>query len=242
MASFLLSCSLALLSLLAAQRPGLASRANLEGIARTILANQPLHRSVVKESTFINLRMAPCRWNTCPGLMKQTATIYYLPREETFQSRGSEAAVTAKQRQKKQPNHLPRGRGSRMLIHRFMQKATATTSLQQSNEIRPRERGRGGRSSLGASDSPRRSAALGCEYCYSEIENLFYQDVYDQDILIIAAAGNAAYDVCGYPASYETVMSVASVAEGDGEDSETYGDLSWFSTFNDQVEIAAPGR
>jgi len=86
------------------------------------------------------------------------------------------------------------------------------------------------------------SMSLGCANCYSEIWNLFSRDVYDQDILIIAAAGNSGYEVYGYPASYKTVMSVASVTEGDGEDSETYGELSSFSTHNDQVEIAAPGR
>jgi len=83
--------------------------------------------------------------------------------------------------------------------------------------------------------------SLGRNCCPSDIERLFYKDIYDRDILIIAAAGNSGSDNYGYPASYETIMSVASVAEGDGDGSKTYGKLSWFSTFNDQVEIAAPG-
>ena len=76
----------------------------------------------------------------------------------------------------------------------------------------------------------------------SEITELVYQDVYDQDILVIASAGNLGSDMMNYPASYKTVVSVASVAEGGGEGSDTYGELSGFSTRNDQTEIAAPGR
>ena len=53
--------------------------------------------------------------------------------------------------------------------------------------------------------------------------------------------GNDGYETYGYPASYKTVMSVGSVAEGGGPGSNTYGTLSSFSTFNNQVEISAPG-
>ena len=77
---------------------------------------------------------------------------------------------------------------------------------------------------------------------FSEIQELVFQDVYDQDILVIAAAGNSGSDLRFYPAGYKTIVSVASVAEGGGEGSDTYGELSWFSTRNDQTEIAAPGR
>lgn len=77
---------------------------------------------------------------------------------------------------------------------------------------------------------------------YSATAEMLYQDVYNQDILVIAGAGNDGRDVINYPSSYKTVVSVASVAEGGGEGSYTYGELSSFSTRNDQTEIAAPGR
>ena len=76
----------------------------------------------------------------------------------------------------------------------------------------------------------------------SEILELAFQDVYDQDILVIAAAGNSGSDIMNYPSGYKTVVSVASVAEGGGEGSDNYGELSSFSTRSDQTEIAAPGR
>ncbi|EJK61965.1 hypothetical protein THAOC_17453 [Thalassiosira oceanica] len=65
---------------------------------------------------------------------------------------------------------------------------------------------------------------------------------YDDGVLVIAAAGNEGSEIYKYPASYPVVMSVASVKEGDGPGSDTYGEKSLFSTFNDQVEIAAPGN
>ncbi|EJK44369.1 hypothetical protein THAOC_37094, partial [Thalassiosira oceanica] len=64
---------------------------------------------------------------------------------------------------------------------------------------------------------------------------------YDDGVLVIASAGNEGREIDGYPASYDVVMSVASVVEGGGPGSDTYGEKSSFSTFNDQVEIAAPG-
>ena len=57
---------------------------------------------------------------------------------------------------------------------------------------------------------------------------------YDDGVLVIAAAGNSGDERYSYPASYDVVMSVASVTEG--------GPLSSFSTRSDQQEIAAPGR
>mmetsp|Transcript_2032 Transcript_2032/g.4441 ORF Transcript_2032/g.4441 Transcript_2032/m.4441 type:complete len:781 (-) Transcript_2032:143-2485(-) len=85
------------------------------------------------------------------------------------------------------------------------------------------------------------SMSLGCSNCVSEIQRLFYRDVYDQDVLIVAAAGNSGKDSLFYPASYQTAISVASVAEGAGEGSTSYGELSSFSARSDQVEISAPG-
>jgi len=53
-------------------------------------------------------------------------------------------------------------------------------------------------------------------------------------VLIVAAAGNyAAEEAFGYPASYPSVMSVASV--------DSLGFRSSFSQWNTQVEISAPG-
>lgn len=86
------------------------------------------------------------------------------------------------------------------------------------------------------------SMSLGCSNCYVSSYDQFYKDTYDQDVLVIAAAGNTGADTAHYPSAYETVMSVASVTEGSGETSSNYGTLSSFSTRNDQTEIAGPGR
>jgi hypothetical protein len=73
---------------------------------------------------------------------------------------------------------------------------------------------------------------------YSAADANSYADVYDAGVLIIAAAANSGSDQFFYPSSYYSVMSVASVME-----SGQYGpgELSSFSTRNDQVEIAGPG-
>ena len=84
--------------------------------------------------------------------------------------------------------------------------------------------------------------SLGCDNCFSPTTDLFYQDVYDQNVLMIAAAGNSGDTRDHFPSGYSAVMSVASVAEGGGEGSSNYGILSGFSTRNDQTEIAGPGR
>ena len=77
---------------------------------------------------------------------------------------------------------------------------------------------------------------------YSSLANSAYEAAYDADVLVIAAAGNDGYETYGYPASYASVMSVASVTEGSGPNSNNYGPLSSFSTRNNQLEIAGPGR
>lgn len=69
---------------------------------------------------------------------------------------------------------------------------------------------------------------------YSATADLAYQEAYESGALVIAAAGNTANSNMHYPASYQQVMSVASIQEN--------GMLSSFSTHNDQTEIAAPGR
>mmetsp|Transcript_3549 Transcript_3549/g.8085 ORF Transcript_3549/g.8085 Transcript_3549/m.8085 type:complete len:763 (-) Transcript_3549:102-2390(-) len=66
-------------------------------------------------------------------------------------------------------------------------------------------------------------------------EETVYRNLYrDQGILFMAASGNAGTRDYAYPASWDEVVSVASVDEGNGHSS--------FSQANDQVEIAAPGR
>ena len=57
----------------------------------------------------------------------------------------------------------------------------------------------------------------------------------------MAAAGNSYSDTAHYPSGYESVVSVASVTRGGGPNTANYGELSSFSTRNDETEIAAPG-
>ena len=51
--------------------------------------------------------------------------------------------------------------------------------------------------------------------------------------LIVAAAGNGGNSTPSYPAAYPEVVSVAATDSTDTR--------AWFSTFNDDVEVAAPG-
>ncbi|MRR10103.1 peptidase S8, partial [bacterium] len=60
-----------------------------------------------------------------------------------------------------------------------------------------------------------------------------FASLYSQGILSIAAAGNDGNTAYSYPASYDSVMSVAAIDEA--------GLVADFSQQNDQVEIAAPG-
>jgi len=68
----------------------------------------------------------------------------------------------------------------------------------------------------------------------SEI-NAYRKFLYDDNVLVVSASGNsgASSNAKFYPAAYENVISVASVAENSLRDS--------FSTHNDQVNLAAPG-
>jgi subtilisin family serine protease len=68
----------------------------------------------------------------------------------------------------------------------------------------------------------------------NNVEESFMKSVYEDDgVLLIAAAGNGGNTAFSYPASYDSVMSVAAVDE-----SENHAD---FSQRNSQVDIAAPG-
>lgn len=60
-----------------------------------------------------------------------------------------------------------------------------------------------------------------------------FDALYDMDILSIAAAGNDGNTLYSYPASYDSVVSVAAIAESLA--------VADFSQQNDQVELAAPG-
>jgi len=77
------------------------------------------------------------------------------------------------------------------------------------------------------------SMSLGCNSCYTNIENDFYKEKYEDGILIVAAAGNSGNTIYSYPASYDSVISVAAV--------DRRNNVAYFSQYNDQVEIAAPG-
>lgn len=69
---------------------------------------------------------------------------------------------------------------------------------------------------------------------FSNLENDAYNRIYnDQNVLLVAAAGNDGNSAYSYPASYDAVMSVAAVDSNEERAS--------FSQYNDQVDIAAPG-
>lgn len=79
--------------------------------------------------------------------------------------------------------------------------------------------------------------SLGCrgdDVCYRQTtDEIFTNLLYDDDILVFAAAGNGGNGERSYPASYKSVISVAAVDDGDNH--------ATFSQWNDQVELAAPG-
>jgi subtilisin family serine protease len=68
----------------------------------------------------------------------------------------------------------------------------------------------------------------------TKVERLAFYDVYQQGILSVAAAGNDAGNSHHYPASLDSVISVAATIAKDNEVAE-------FSQQNHQVELAAPG-
>lgn len=67
----------------------------------------------------------------------------------------------------------------------------------------------------------------------SSTEEQAFNDLYNQGVLSIAAAGNDGNTAYSYPASYDVVVSVAAI-----DSTKTVAD---FSQKNDQVELAAPG-
>jgi serine protease len=84
------------------------------------------------------------------------------------------------------------------------------------------------------------SMSLGCSgggggpfSCSSSTENNAFQTHYNNGILSVAAAGNDGNTAKSYPASYESVISVAAV--------DSAKVVATFSQQNDAVELAAPG-
>ncbi|HKZ52520.1 MAG TPA: S8 family serine peptidase, partial [Candidatus Acidoferrales bacterium] len=67
----------------------------------------------------------------------------------------------------------------------------------------------------------------------SRFEDMAFRDAYNIGVLSVAAAGNAGNTQKSYPASYDSVISVAAI------DSTKL--VASFSQQNDQVELAAPG-
>lgn len=67
----------------------------------------------------------------------------------------------------------------------------------------------------------------------STTENTAFSNLYNAGILSIAAAGNAGNNRHSYPASYNSVMSVAATDSNNA--------VASFSQYTNQVEIAAPG-
>jgi subtilisin family serine protease len=69
---------------------------------------------------------------------------------------------------------------------------------------------------------------------FDQDEYNIFQDLYNQGILAVAASGNSGGTDYSYPASYDIVVSVAAVDQNSR--------LASFSTRNDKVDIAAPGK
>ncbi|GLT19455.1 peptidase S8 [Vibrio zhanjiangensis] len=67
----------------------------------------------------------------------------------------------------------------------------------------------------------------------SRTERDVLQSLYDDGVLLIAASGNAGNTTHSYPASYDSVMSIAAV--------DNQNHHAAFSQATDQVDVAAPG-
>lgn len=68
---------------------------------------------------------------------------------------------------------------------------------------------------------------------HSSVEELAFANLFNDGILLIAAAGNQGTSAYRYPAAYDSVISVSALNEN----------MGWvsFSNFNSQVELSAPG-
>ena len=77
------------------------------------------------------------------------------------------------------------------------------------------------------------SMSLGGGAPFDTWDDQIYGHYKNDDVLFIATAGNGGNSALSYPASYQSVMSVAAVDSSDK--------IADFSRFNEQVEIAGPG-
>jgi serine protease len=67
---------------------------------------------------------------------------------------------------------------------------------------------------------------------YLQSEQDLYTEIYDDGIIVVAAAGNASSDVI-YPAAYDDVVAVSAVGNT--------GELASYSNYGDEIDVAAPG-
>ena len=70
-------------------------------------------------------------------------------------------------------------------------------------------------------------------YNYNSIYQSAVNYAHDQNVVVIAAAGNDATSRKHYPSSYENVVSVASTTSWDSS--------SYFSNYGEDIDVAAPG-
>merc|ERR1711902_372880 len=77
------------------------------------------------------------------------------------------------------------------------------------------------------------SMSLGGGSPSDTVNQQYYGHYKEDDVLIIAAAGNSGNPLLSYPASYKSVMSVAAVDSKENK--------AGFSQYNEQTEISGPG-
>merc|ERR1711923_633031 len=77
------------------------------------------------------------------------------------------------------------------------------------------------------------SMSLGGGSPSDSVNQQYYGHYKEDNVLIIAAAGNSGNSALSYPASYKSVMSVAAVDSNENK--------AGFSQYNEQTEISGPG-
>merc|ERR1712157_74616 len=77
------------------------------------------------------------------------------------------------------------------------------------------------------------SMSLGGGAPSDSVNQQYYGHYKEDNVLIIAAAGNSGNSALSYPASYKSVMSVAAVDSNENK--------AGFSQYNEQTEISGPG-
>merc|ERR1712176_853538 len=77
------------------------------------------------------------------------------------------------------------------------------------------------------------SMSLGGGGASDAVNQQYYGHYKEDNVLIIAAAGNSGNSALSYPASYKSVMSVAAVDSNENK--------AGFSQYNEQTEISGPG-